>query len=126
MVINFLAAEQASISEKFSRPDLYPEPFRDIAYSLTKEGVPVLEGCLGAISCKLVSQPLPLHDLEFLGRLGRGGGESLVEPSGGTVSELFIARVLRVEETSAHGKDERQPLLYHRRGYTTCLPTKTT
>ena len=130
MVINLLAAEQASIAEKFSRPDLHPKPFHDLPFSLNREGIPVLLGCLGSISCELVSRPLPLHDLKFLEGLGRGGGSSgeCASRIGGTVvsSELFIARVHRVEETQTAEQDGigTQPLLYRRRGYTTCLPTK--
>jgi len=127
MVINLLAAEQASIAEKFSRPDLYPEPFDDLAYSLTQEGIPVLLDSVGSISCKLVTRPLPLHDLKFLEGLGRVSGECASHIMGGVISsELFIARVQRVEETQTAEKDGEgtQPLLYHRRGYTTCIPTK--
>ena len=126
MVINLLAAEQASVAQKFSRPDLHPKPFHDLPYSLTQEGIPVLLGCLGSISCELVSRPLPLHDLKFLEGLGRGGGECASRMGGVISSELFIARVRRVEETQAAEQDGNgtQPLLYRRRGYTTCLPTQ--
>jgi hypothetical protein len=41
MVINLLSSERAAVAVKFSRPDLYPEPFRSVPYSLTQEGLPV-------------------------------------------------------------------------------------
>ena len=56
MVVNLVSAAQASISVKYSRPDLYPEPsFSSIPYSLSEEGLPIIDDSLGAISCKLVS-----------------------------------------------------------------------
>ena len=61
-----LSAEPASISVKFSRPDLYPEPFTLIPYSLPEEGLPIIGDSLGAISCKLASKAIPLHELKLL------------------------------------------------------------
>ncbi|KIJ90702.1 hypothetical protein K443DRAFT_15010 [Laccaria amethystina LaAM-08-1] len=66
MVLNLLSAKQASISVKFSRPDLYPEPFSSIPYLLLEEGLPIIDDVLGAISCKVVSKAIPLHNLELL------------------------------------------------------------
>lgn len=127
MVVNLLSAAQESVAIKFSRPDLYPDPFSTTSYLLSKEGLPVLEGSLGALSCQLVSTALPLHDLEYLRKRGAGmeGCVSEVAPLGGGVaSELFIARVMRVEPLSLGEDDEGTlrtlPLLYHRRGYTSC------
>ena len=114
---------------KFSRPDLYPTPFatRDATkFSLTKEGLPVLHDVVGALSCKLVTGPIPLYDLEYF---GAGPGAKAREPvldEGDVASVLFIARVVRVEnvENVSSGKLENwertQPLIYHRRGYTSC------
>ena len=118
MVVNLLSAEQASISVKFSRPDLYPEPFSSVPYSLSEEGLPIIDGSLGAISCKLVSKAIPLHNLELL--KGDSSGEMtkpLLEdcPS----SKLFIALVTRVESSLSDNEDSL-PLLYHRRQYTSC------
>ena len=119
MVMNLLSAEQASISVKFSRPDLYPEPFSSILYSLSKEGLPIINHSLGAISCKLVLKAIPLHGLELL------KGESTKEmmklpledcPS----SKLFIsAHVTRIESSLSDNGDSL-PLLYHRRQYARC------
>lgn len=74
----------------------------------------MLDGSLGALSCKLVSRAIPLHDLDFL-RKGETEGGILLRKEDVT-SELFIARVLRVE----HVSERTLPLVYHRRGYTTC------
>ena len=130
MVINLLSASQALEAVKFSRPDLYPAPFATPAgtdatkFSLTKEGLPVLHDVMGALSCKLVTGPIPLYDLEHFGA-GLPGSKAR-EPvlgEGDVASELFIAQVVRVEnvETLSSGKWERTlPLIYHRRGYTSC------
>ena len=115
MVVNLLSAEQASIAIKFSRSDLHPQPFDSVAYTLTEEGIPLFDGSLGALSCKLVGRPIPLHDL---GLLRKGDSKGVVPKSEEAVaSELFIARVMRVESMS-----ERTllPLVYYRRCYTTC------
>ncbi|KAI0761798.1 flavin reductase like domain-containing protein [Trametes elegans] len=115
MVINILSARQAETALRFSRVDLYPEPFAGLRHSLTEEGLPVLDGSVGAMSCRLVAASWPLHDLESLTSGGKG---ATVEWKGeGVASELFIAEVLRVEHTPAEG--DTRPLLYHRRGYVT-------
>lgn len=129
MVINLLSASQAPEAVKFSRPDLYPEPFatKDATkFSLTKEGLPVLHDVVGALSCQLVTGPIPLYDLEYFGAgLGAKAREPVLD-EGDVASELFIARVVRVEnvENLSSGKLEEwertQPLIYHRRGYTSC------
>jgi flavin reductase (DIM6/NTAB) family NADH-FMN oxidoreductase RutF len=109
MVLNYLDASQAKIAHIFSRADLYPKPFLTIPHELTADGLPLLTGSRGAMSCKLVSKSIPLHDFDNEGA-GIEGQES--EP---VVSELFIARVVRVE-TSA-GAQNGEPLLYHDRRY---------
>jgi flavin reductase (DIM6/NTAB) family NADH-FMN oxidoreductase RutF len=55
MVVNLLSAEQSSVAVTFSRPDLHPHPFTTVPYILTAEGLPVIVGSLGVMSCKLVS-----------------------------------------------------------------------
>jgi flavin reductase (DIM6/NTAB) family NADH-FMN oxidoreductase RutF len=129
MVINLLSASQAPEAVKFSRPDLYPAPFATkdaIKFSLTKEGLPVLHDVVGALSCTLVTGPIPLYDLEHFGAgLGAKAREPVLD-EGDVASELFIARVVRVENVDilSSGKLEEwertQPLIYHRRGYTSC------
>jgi len=121
MVINVLSAAQESIAIRFSRPDLYPEPFASIPHTLSEEGLPVLEGCLGAMSCRLVKGSWPLHDIEFLDDSIAGVKREAAVEGNGVTSELFIARVVRVESLPFTGDDDLRtlPLLYHRRGYST-------
>ena len=108
MVVNLLSAHQASIATKFSRSDLHPQPFDSVAYKLTEEGIPMLDGSLGALSCKLVTRAISLHDM------GRDSSDAVPRKEDGA-SELFIARVLRVESMS----ERTLPLVYYRRSYTT-------
>lgn len=126
MVVNLLSAEQGSVAMAFSRPDIYTHPFTTVPYTLTEDGLPVITGSLGAVSCKLVSTALPLHDLGYLKRGGELGKE-VPEPTQakeGVVSELFIAQVTRVENVNAGDvkASSRLPLLYYRREYTTVSP----
>jgi len=127
IVLNILSALQAPTALTFSRPDLYPDPFSTIPFSLSEEGLPTLEGSLGALSCEMLPTSLSLDNLEFPGkRTGKiegweGDGDDCV------VSELFIARVTRVEDLALiEGEDDSLrtlPLLYHRRGFTSCAVT---
>ncbi|KIY70090.1 hypothetical protein CYLTODRAFT_420066 [Cylindrobasidium torrendii FP15055 ss-10] len=125
-VVNLLASHQQNVAVTFSRADLYPTPFDgSIPFHTTPEGLPVLDGALGALSCVLVAPPIPLHDLDVLEGLTKeksvldvmaSGITEKVEPPP-TSSELFIARVLRVEKDEA--EDTSSPLLYRNRTYTT-------
>jgi len=124
MVVNILSASQVDAAIRFSRVDLYPHPFSDLPYTLTEEGLPIIDGSLGALSCKLVASSWPLHDLEGL-RMGEGDRQlSTVWEGDGVASELFIARVTRVEvvpKPQSEDDPRTLPLLYHRRAYaTTC------
>ena len=107
---------------QFSRVDLHPHPFEEVPYSLTEEGLPILDGSLGALSCKLVASSWPLYDLESL-RHGRKE-DDLEWEGDGVASELFIAQVTRVEDVSKTQPEEslRTPLIYHRRTYATTTP----
>ncbi|THV05080.1 hypothetical protein K435DRAFT_745890 [Dendrothele bispora CBS 962.96] len=131
MVVNILSAAQANTAVIFSRPDLHPDPFSEVKYFLNAEGIPVLDGSLGAISCKLVAPPIPLHDLanEGDGAVAQQNQKLTAnsqQSGSGTVSELFLARVTDVERLAVDevedGLPETIPLLYHRRGYTECGP----
>ncbi|RDX54196.1 hypothetical protein OH76DRAFT_1398515 [Lentinus brumalis] len=124
MVINILSERQASTAVRFSRPDLHAEPFVGLPHTLTHEGLPVLEGSVGALSCRLVAASWPLHDLESLTEGGGAGKEKEWEGEG-VVSELFIAQVVRVERTLPEGEAAR-PLLYHKRAYVTTQPIECT
>jgi len=77
----------------------------------------VLEGVVGALSCKLVGRGIPLSDLDNLG-VGNGSPKEVVFQKGNVASsELFIARVVRVE---THADERTLPLVYHQRTYVTC------
>ncbi|KAI0642413.1 flavin reductase like domain-containing protein [Trametes meyenii] len=117
MVINILSEHQASTALRFSRADLYPEPFVSLQHTLTEEGLPILDGSVGAMSCRLVAASWPLHDLESL-TSGEKERQSQWEGEG-VASELFIAEVIRVERVPTTGTV--RPLLYHRRGYVTTV-----
>jgi flavin reductase (DIM6/NTAB) family NADH-FMN oxidoreductase RutF len=129
MVVNLLSEEQGSVAMKFSRPDIYTHPFTTVPYTLTEDGLPVITGSLGAMTCKLVSTALPLHDLGYLkegGKFGKEVSESVQAGEGVAASELFIAEVTRVENVivgDSTAAISRTPLLYYRRGYTTVAPT---
>jgi flavin reductase (DIM6/NTAB) family NADH-FMN oxidoreductase RutF len=132
MVVNLLSASQSSAALQFSRPDIYPEPFRDTPFHLTDEGIPILTGSLGAFSCALLaSMPLDKAGLTQLG-LRRKDILDAEFPLGDTnlSSQLFIARILRVEnpvevrrrtweETAEDVEDKTLPLIYHERRYAT-------
>ena len=124
MVVNILSASQADVAVQFSRADLHPHPFDHVQYKLTEEGLPVLMGSLGALSCRLVAASWPLHDLHSLKHgHGKGKGIDVAWEGDAVASELFIAQVVRVEDVGA-GEDGvaeqiQTPLLYYRRGYAT-------
>lgn len=117
MVVNILSSTQADLAVKFSRPDLHASPFENVSYTLSEEGLPVLGGSIGALSCQLVTPSWPLHSLDSL-RRGEHPGE-LVWEGDGVASELFVARVTRIEPNSSDVP--RTPLLYHRRAYATTV-----
>lgn len=125
MVINILSACQASTAIRFANARLHPNPFAETRHSLTEDGLPVLHDSLGAISCKLFSLPKPLHDLEAF---ESGGGEQREKrewTGPGTASELFIARVVRVEKVPTDDVNNplrTLPLVYHRQAYGTLRP----
>ena len=137
-VINILSAAQPHLADCFARPDLHPRPFEDprVRYTTSQDGLPVLSGALGALSCRLVGPSLPLSHLRESHVYALDDEPKLVQEEGGEVqqvaggiglaSELFIARVLRVERVPLSEDEERGaselhslPLLYHRRRYTT-------
>jgi len=139
MVINILSASQPELAVTFSRADLHPRPFEESHVQWTKsgDGLPIISGALGALSCASISRSLPLGDLRWLPRCSLPQGKEVdirqEEGYGGSASELFIARVLRVEHVPRiegdDGNDERLwtlPLLYHRRKYATAsdIPPK--
>lgn len=123
-VVNILSARQADVAQAFSRPDLHPHPFESphIQWSLSRDNLPLLHNSLGALSCRLVGAAWPLSDLKALGSVADEAAEG-AEMGDGVVSELFLARVIRVEDVppsvAAGDETDKLPLLYHRRGYGT-------
>ncbi|KAH7908599.1 flavin reductase like domain-containing protein [Hygrophoropsis aurantiaca] len=126
MVINILSASQPHVAHIFSRPDLHPRPFEDAATGVkwipSIDGLPIIDGALGALSCSVIGRSIPLDSAFACPQSVKGDDE--VEGSG-LGSELFIARVLRVEKapelTGIEEEDDMRtlPLLYHRRRYGT-------
>ena len=108
MVVNILSCQQQDVAVRFSRADIYEDPFKDTEYHLTDDGLPVLTGSLGALTCSLV-QCIPLHELCTSEVHTHKMGDR------GVISELFISRVLRVEDTRR--PNDASPLLYHHREY---------
>ena len=125
MVINILSACQASTAVRFANARLHPHPFAEARYSLTKDGLPILHDSLRAISCKLVLPPKPLHELDAFDLEGWNQREKEGWNGPGVASELFIARVMRVEEVptdEVNNPLRTLPLVYHRQGYGTVRP----
>ncbi|KAF8449358.1 flavin reductase like domain-containing protein [Boletus edulis BED1] len=132
-IINILSAAQPRLATRFARPDLYPRPFADTDVHWTpdpQDGLPVFAGALGALSCRLVGPSVPLARLgvsDSVWDVGTQGDVPQASAGSGLASELFIARVLRVERVpvpvTKHDEGDaelyRLPLLYHRRRYTT-------
>jgi len=85
----------------------------------------MLHDSLGAVSCQLVLPPKPLHDLDAFDLEGGKRGEKKGWEGLGVASELFIARVMRVEKVPTDDVNNplrTLPLLYHRQGYGTVRP----
>ncbi|KAG8757463.1 hypothetical protein FRC14_002027 [Serendipita sp. 396] len=113
LVINLLSSKQESLARRFSRPDIYPHPFKGLEETqvlMTSEGQPYLRDNLGSMSCSILkSIPLTLgHSLGVL-----DGDEGQVHSLRG--SELFIARVNRIEYTGEG--ISHSPLIYHERTF---------
>ncbi|KAK0238488.1 flavin reductase like domain-containing protein [Armillaria nabsnona] len=118
LVVNILAEHQPHRAEDFVNAT--ENMWDHIPHTHSQEGIPVLSGSLGAISCRLVAPPIPLHDLDFL----ESGVEERLAEAPVLSSELYLARVLRVEKVDQEAglKREVLPLIYRHRTYTTCLP----
>ncbi|KAG2071635.1 hypothetical protein BDR04DRAFT_502559 [Suillus decipiens] len=127
MVVNILSAAQPHIARLFSSPGLHPFSESEVQWTRSVDGLPVIKGALGALSCTVVGRSLPLNDTRWLhSSMDEWEAEvQQVEGRSGLASELFIARVLRVEdvqEPEGQFEDDRLrtlPLLYHQRAYTT-------
>ena len=99
----------------------------------------MLEGSLGALSCRLVGGGIPLHDMESLASVSNYGRTSINwDDEGGQIaarhkgkqhlavlkdeipsSVLFIAQIMRIE---ASASTAAMPLVYFRQKFTSCIP----
>ena len=125
MVINILSACQVSTAIRFANARLNPQPFAETRYSLTEDGLPILHDSLGAISCKLALPPKPLYDLDVIDLEKDIPREKKRWTGVGVASELFIARVVRVETVpidDVNNTLRTLPLIYHHQGYGTVQP----
>jgi len=129
-VVNILSATQISLAKRFAQRD----PFQDEdiqlgrGLALTKDGQPMLLGCLGNITCTVV-RSIPL-DLEKVGMPETADG---VSTRPGQTSELFIGKVVRVEQrhygpigeqfedihTRHEEPVERRPMVYYQKEFLT-------
>jgi 3-hydroxy-9,10-secoandrosta-1,3,5(10)-triene-9,17-dione monooxygenase reductase component len=53
--VNFLHADQRSVSERFALPSPPAEKFRDLRVHRERTGAPLLDGTLGAAECRVVA-----------------------------------------------------------------------
>lgn len=90
MAVNILAASQQALSQRFASK--VPDRFDGVAHRLVDPGVPVLEGALGWLGCRIVAR----------------------HPAGD--------HVIYVGEVSAAGVGEGEPLAYFRGAYAGVVP----
>jgi flavin reductase (DIM6/NTAB) family NADH-FMN oxidoreductase RutF len=124
IVINILASTQADAATRFSRPDLHPTPFTETKWHPSKEGLPILTDCVGALSCEVVASSRLDSVIQEPDHLNNAVLETTNTPVGQIVSELFLARVWRVENSKRPAEEISKPqphlpLVYHDRQYTT-------
>jgi flavin reductase (DIM6/NTAB) family NADH-FMN oxidoreductase RutF len=154
-VINLLSTHQKDMAHRFSRPDLYPLPLAGVAedgMKLTKEGQPILLESVGCISCAVVHSlrldgpavlgemqlPVDRKTTEEMEQEDSDAGEKREGRQLGdwnepretprSTSELFIARVIRLETLHPHKtgiEGSQMPLVYFRKRYTTAAPPET-
>jgi len=67
--VNFLAADQRSLSERFARTDPPAAKFRDVPVHRSPGGLALLEGTLGAVECRVVSKTPAFDHLLILGEV---------------------------------------------------------
>ncbi len=86
--VNFLAATQRELSERFARNAPSAEKFHETAFHRGETGAPLLDGTIVAVECRVASAT-PMFD-----------------------HVLVVGTVVRVEEGA-----EQPPLLFYRGGY---------
>ncbi|MGD0249832.1 MAG: flavin reductase family protein [Thermoplasmata archaeon] len=67
--VNFLAAGQRSLSDRFARTDPATEKFRVLPVHRSPSGLALLEGTLGAVECRVVSKTPAFDHLLILGEV---------------------------------------------------------
>ena len=69
--VNFLAADQRPLSERFARPVPPAEKFVGTAVHRGVTGVALLDGTLGAVECRLTSRVASYDHILFVGEVVR-------------------------------------------------------
>jgi len=118
IVLHYLSSSQMPLAASFAKalpapiptsgasassgsPASAASPFALHPFNPSAEGIPVLGGCIGAISCRVLgSVPLSATGLASVGfSAGSLGGGSEAGWDGEATSELYVAEVVRVEES---------------------------
>lgn len=112
IVLHYLSSAQTPLASAFAKAlpaptpsnttssSTSPSPFSTHHHSLSKEGIPILGGCIGAISCRVLgSIPLSAEGLQSVGFSTGSLGEDGTGYEGEATSELYVAEVVRVEES---------------------------
>ena len=99
---SLLARDQRAISERFARPIPVAEKFHGVAVHRGRTGVPLLDGCLGAIECR-VTRVLPVSDHRLI------VGEVVALESGRDASPLLFYRSQYREVELAAGLNSPSP-----------------
>ena len=69
--VNFLAADQRPLSERFARPVAPAEKFVGVSLHRGTTGVAILDGTLGAVECHLTSRATSYDHVLFVGEVVR-------------------------------------------------------
>jgi 3-hydroxy-9,10-secoandrosta-1,3,5(10)-triene-9,17-dione monooxygenase reductase component len=69
--VNFLAADQRAVSDRFARTIPPVEKFRDLAIHRGTTGAPLLDGTLGAAECRVVAWTPQYDHVLILGEVVR-------------------------------------------------------
>lgn len=116
-VVNVLSASQIGLARRFSQRDPFttlpsiPEVELGMGIGMTKEGQPMLLNSLGNLSCEMVKS-IPLDFTTNPAEEVESNDPSVVKHA--QISELFIARVVRVEQAHYGPEGEVYPLGEHR------------
>ena len=67
--VNFLAADQRSVSERFARSVASAEKFVDLPVHRALTGVALIDGTLGAVECRVASRTVVYDHVLFVGEV---------------------------------------------------------